>query len=100
VIGGLVWAAVAIELAACVGLVVAGSHHDRLHYASLAAVLPPMLLAAAVALEQGAAIATWNAILVAVMLLLVNAVLSHATARVARRRGYGDVQALPEERNA
>jgi multisubunit Na+/H+ antiporter MnhG subunit len=97
---GLVWTAVAIELAACVGLVLARSHHDRLHHVSLAAVPPPFLLAAAVAIEQGAAVATWNAILVAILLLAVNAVLTHATARVARRRDFGDVQAAPEERNA
>jgi len=100
VIGALVWAAVALELAACAGLLVGPTHFERLHYASLGAVAPPFLLAAAVALDQGAAVATWNAVLVAFALLLVNAVLSHATARVARKRDFGDVQALPEERNA
>ena len=96
----LVWGAVALELAACLGLVLARSHYDRLHYASAAAVAPPVLLAVAVGLSQGVSTPLWNAVAVAVLLVLVNALLAHATARAARRRDYGSVAALPEERNA
>ena len=95
----LVWTAVAVELAACVGLALGPTHYDRLHHVSLAAVLPPALLAAAVAVDQGSSTSTWNAILVALLLLLLNSLLTHATGRAARKRDFGSVQALPEERN-
>lgn len=96
----LVWVAVALELSACLGLVLARSHYDRLHYASAAAVAPPVVLAVAVGLDQGVSTSLWNAIAVAGLLVLANALLTHGTARAARKREYASVAALPEERNA
>ena len=96
----LVWAAVALELGACLGLALAASHYDRLHWASAASVAPPILLAVAVGLDQGVSTSTWNAVAVAGLLLLVNGVLTHATARAGRKRDYGAAGPLPEERNA
>lgn len=95
----LVWAAVALELAACLGLVLARSHFDRLHYASAAAVVPPVLLAVAVGLANGVSTSMWNAIAVAGLLVLANGVLTHATARAGRKRDFGSVRPRAGERN-
>ena len=99
-IEALVWASVALELLSCLGLVLASTHFDRLHYASAAAVTPLILLAAAVGLSEGVSTQLWNAVAVAAMLVLLNGLLTHATGRAARKRDYGGVAALPEERNA
>ena len=96
----LVWLGVALELGSCLGLVLARSHYDRLHYASAAAAAPPIVLAVAVGLDQGVSTSLWNAIAVAALVLLGNALLTHATARAGRKRDYASLAALPEERNA
>jgi hypothetical protein len=79
--------------------VLARSHYDRLHYASAAAVAPPVALAVAVGLAEGVSTALWNAIAVAALLVLANALLTHATAHAGRKRDHGGVAALPEERS-
>jgi multisubunit Na+/H+ antiporter MnhG subunit len=81
----LVAAAVAGELVCCAGLVVRRRALDRLHYAGAASTLPPLLLAAAVLLDEGWTAPGINALLIALLLLVLNAVVVHATARVANR---------------
>lgn len=81
----LVSAAVAGELACCAGLLVRRHSLDRLHYAGAASTVPPLLLAAAVLLDEGWSAPGINALLIALLLLALNAVVVHATARAARR---------------
>ena len=74
--------------AVCVlGLLAGRGAIDRLHYAGAASTLPPALVAAAVTVSEGATAPSINAIVVALLLLVLGSVLTHATARVVRARG-------------
>jgi multicomponent Na+:H+ antiporter subunit G len=86
VLGVLVGLGVAGELLCCLGLVVMRNVYDRLHYAMAATTVPPLLIAAAVIVEEGWTQPGINAVVVAVALFLINPVLAHATARAARSR--------------
>jgi monovalent cation/proton antiporter MnhG/PhaG subunit len=98
VIDGLVAAGVAGELVCCIGLVVMRDVFDRLHYAMASTTLPPFVIAAAVVVEEGWTQPAINALLIAGALFVANPVLATATARAARARRYGRVEARPEER--
>jgi monovalent cation/proton antiporter MnhG/PhaG subunit len=93
----LVAAGVAGELLCCLGLVAMRTVFDRLHYAMASTAVPPFLIAAAVVVEEGWTQPGINALLIAVALFVINPVLAIATARAARARRYGQVEARPEE---
>lgn len=94
----LVGAGVVAELLCCVGLVLTRNAFDRLHYAMASTTVPPLLIAAAVLVEEGWTQPGINALLIAVALFLINPVLATATARAGRARRFGQVEALPDER--
>jgi Na+/H+ antiporter subunit len=75
---------VGAELLCCAGVLVMRGAEDRLHYTGAGAVLPPMLIAAAVVLEEWFSASSITAILVAFVLVALNTILVIATARVAR----------------
>jgi multisubunit Na+/H+ antiporter MnhG subunit len=93
----LVGLGIALELACCAGLLVMRNAFDRLHYASAASTVPPLVIAAAVLLEQGWTAAGINALVVALLLAVLNAVLVNATARVARLRRHGTLEPSASE---
>lgn len=74
-----------LALMCCVGLLVARTAIDRLHYAAAAGTLPPALLAAAVWVQEGAGSAAAQATVTAAVLLVFSPVLTVATARAVRR---------------
>jgi monovalent cation/proton antiporter MnhG/PhaG subunit len=83
----LVWTAVASELVCCVGIVAARDAFARLHYSAAASTLGPVLVAIAIAVEEGVrSTAAAAALVVAVFLLLGNPAVTIATARAARAR--------------
>jgi monovalent cation/proton antiporter MnhG/PhaG subunit len=83
----LIWAAVASELVCCVGIVAARDVFARLHYAAASTTLGPILVAIAIAVEEGVrSISAAAALVVAAFLLLGNPALTIATARAARAR--------------
>jgi multisubunit Na+/H+ antiporter MnhG subunit len=83
----LVWTAVASELVCCVGVVAARDAFGRLHYAAAASTLGPILVAAAIGVEEGVrSVAFSAALVVAVFLVLGNPAVTIATARAARAR--------------
>ena len=83
----LVWTAVATELVCCVGIVAARDAFARLHYAAAASTLGPILVAAAIAVENGIrSTAFAAALVVAVFLLFGNPAVTIATARAVRAR--------------
>lgn len=94
----LVAAGVVGELLCCLGLVLMRNVFDRLHYAMASTTVPPFLIAAAVVVEEDWTQPGINALLIAVALFLINPVLANATARAARARRFGQVEARPEER--
>lgn len=88
---------VAIELLACLGLLVARDVYDRLHFSGPAAAVGPIAIAAAIVLREALSTAGIKALLIAALLLCAGPVLTHAIARAARIRAHGDWQAQPEE---
>jgi monovalent cation/proton antiporter MnhG/PhaG subunit len=83
----LIWVAVASELVCCVGVLAARDAFTRLHYAAASSTLGPILIAVAIAVEEGVrSIAAAAALVVALFLLLGNPAVTIATARTARAR--------------
>lgn len=78
--------AVASEVVCVLGILCSASVYERLHYSGATTTVAPLLFLAAVAVERGHTNPTWNAVVDAAALLLLNSTLTHATARVARRR--------------
>lgn len=94
----LVWAAVACELVCVLGVAVARDAFARLNYAAASSTLGPILLAVAILVEEGMhATATAAAFVVALVLVLAYPATTVATARAARARIVGQVEATPEE---
>ena len=96
-VGVLLVLGVAIELGCVLGVVVMRDVYDRLHYTAPAATLGPLAIAAAIVLRESPSAAGIKALLVAFVLLITNPVLSHATARAARIREYGEWRIQPGE---
>ena len=85
----LLAAGAAVELLCCVGLLLMRNAFDRLHYLGPAATLGPVLIGAAVLVRHSSVQSCIKVILLVIMLLLINPVLTHATARAARIRQTG-----------
>ncbi|MGN6797068.1 MAG: monovalent cation/H(+) antiporter subunit G [Gaiellaceae bacterium] len=92
VVDGLLAAVVASEAMCIAGLFAGATVYDRLHYAGATTAVPPFLVFASVLLRQPHPYTSpvWNALFVALTLFFLNGVLTHAVARVARRREKGD----------
>jgi monovalent cation/proton antiporter MnhG/PhaG subunit len=88
---------VGTELICCLGVLVMSGVYDRLHYTGPAS-FGAVLIAAAVVVREGllSQIGT-KAVLIAAVLLIVSPVLVHVTARSARLREHGELQARPHE---
>ena len=86
VVDGLLVLAVASAAVCVLGLLAGRAAIDRLHYAGAATSVPPTLIAAAVVVDKGVSAPSLNAVVVALILLVLGSVLTHATARVARER--------------
>jgi multicomponent Na+:H+ antiporter subunit G len=84
-------------LLSCVGVLVMREALDRLHFTAPAATIGPVLVAAAVLVEEPLSSAGLKAVLVALLLVVTTPVLSHATARAARIREHGRWRLLPHE---
>jgi multicomponent Na+:H+ antiporter subunit G len=86
----LVSVAVLVCVLSCIGVFFARDAYDSLHFTGPASVLSPGLIAIAVVIEEGiGSQAGIKSIVVALLLLILNPVLSHATARAARIRQAG-----------
>jgi multicomponent Na+:H+ antiporter subunit G len=69
-----------------VGVLLAEDVFDRIHYLAPGSLVGSAAIAAAVVVDNGFSQAGMKAILIAILLLVSNPVLSHATARAARIR--------------
>jgi monovalent cation/proton antiporter MnhG/PhaG subunit len=84
VVGVLIALGVAGELLCCFALVVFRNVFDRLHYAMASSTLPPVLVAAAVVVEEGWNVSSVNTLAAAAFLFVLNPVAAIAAGRAAR----------------
>ena len=94
----LVWVSVATCLICCLGLVVMEDIFERLHYMATVSTISTVALLIAVVIEQGWGQAAIKMSLIVLVLFLMNAVLTHATARAARVRNLGQWQPAEGEK--
>lgn len=87
---------VAIELIACLGIVVMRSVYDRLHYLAPSA-LGAVLIASAIWAREGPSTIALKATLLAAFLLAASPLLAHVTARAARIHELGDWRVQRDE---
>jgi len=76
---------VGAQLICCVGVLAMRNAFDRLHYASAATTLGPLLIGAAVLVRESVSAGGLQAIATVAVLFLLNPVVQIATARAARR---------------
>jgi monovalent cation/proton antiporter MnhG/PhaG subunit len=89
-VAALLTVGVGVTLASCLGVLLMRDAYARLHFTAPATTVAPLAVAAAVLVAEGPSAAGVKAVLVAVVLLLTNPVLTHATARAARVRELGE----------
>jgi monovalent cation/proton antiporter MnhG/PhaG subunit len=89
---------VAIELACCVGVLVMEDAYDKLHYLGPAAIVGPLLIAAAVVVRESFSQAGIKSLLTAALLIIASPVLSHATARALYIRQRDHIEPDPWRR--
>lgn len=70
---------------------------QALHYMALPGALGSITLSIAVAFQTGASQATAKCIAIAVILVAINSIVTHATARAFRVREVGHWEPLPED---
>lgn len=98
VIDVLLGLAVIVAVGSAVGVVAARDDLDRLHFMAPASVVSPVLVAAAVVAREAFDGRALKALLVAAFFLVLNPILSQATARASRVRDHGDWRLTQEER--
>lgn len=98
VIDVLLGLAVLIAAGSVVGLVTARDDLDRLHFIAPASVVAPVLVAIAVVVREALDGRALKALLVAAFFLVLNPILSQATARAQRTREHGGWRLSEEER--
>ncbi|HEV8686059.1 MAG TPA: monovalent cation/H(+) antiporter subunit G [Gaiellaceae bacterium] len=84
IIGALLALGVGVELACCLGVLLRRSAIDRLHFAGAGTTLGPLLIGAAVLVEESVSSAGVNTILVVALLVVLGPVVTIATARLIR----------------
>jgi multisubunit Na+/H+ antiporter MnhG subunit len=88
---------VLLQLLSIVGVLVASDVFDRLHFTGPSA-LGVVAIALAVLIDEGLSVVGAKSLVIAALLVTINAVLTHATGRAARVRQFGHWAAMPEER--
>lgn len=88
---------VALALVCCLGVLAFRTVHDRLHYGS-PSTLGAVLIAIAVVVKESFSLVGDKAILIAVFLVAVTPVVTHAIGRAARTAEEGDWTIHAEER--
>lgn len=91
---------VGAELLSCVGVVVARSVYDRLHFVAAGSTVGPFLILAALLVREGLSAQGLESIAAVVLLFFAGPVLVHVIARAARQIDFGTVEARPEDEAA
>lgn len=89
--------AAGLALACAIGMALMRDAFDRLHFVGPLSIFGPVLIAAAIVLEEALSTNGVKTIIAAGLLLVTSPILTHATSRAARVRQYGHWQALPAE---
>ncbi len=87
--------AVIIALICCLGLAVMPDPYEKMHYMATVSTISGFFVLVAVVIKEGAGQAAIKTSLILILLLIMNAVLTHATARAARVRTFGTWIANP-----
>ncbi len=93
----LLGTAVVVALVCCLGVLIMPNVYERLHYMASVTTVSAFGVLVAVIVEEGWGQATIKTIIVCLVLLMINAVLTHATARAARVRTLGHWTPDPDE---
>jgi multicomponent Na+:H+ antiporter subunit G len=83
------WIGVALNLIACLGVLVMRDTLERLHYTA-PALLGAICIAVAVVIKDSFSLTGDKAILIALFLIVASPIVTHATARAARIDQRGD----------
>lgn len=81
----------------CAGIVRMREPMQSLHYLSLPACVGSVALVGAVFLQTGSSQASWKTVLICFVLLAINSVVTHATARAFRTRDLGHWEPRAED---
>ena len=87
----------AVQWICCLGVLRMRGAYNRLHFLGPASLLGPGLIAGAVLVDGASAEASVKAVLLAVILLIMGPVTSHALARAARVRETGSTDVTAGE---
>lgn len=98
--GVLLVAGTAVQVLACLGLLVGRDVFDRLHLMAPAGVLGAPLICAAIVVNEGSTMGTTKAVVTGAILMIAGPTLAHATARAVRLRATDHVTVLPSEAHA
>ena len=90
------WLGVALTLIGCLGVVLMKSVYDRLHFTS-PTTLGAACIAIAVVVQKSFSLVGDKSILIAVLLIALSPLLTHATGRAARVVEHGDWRMGEEE---
>jgi multisubunit Na+/H+ antiporter MnhG subunit len=97
IVAMLVWLTAGSALLSCIGMLAARDHFPRMHFMAPVADISAVVVVVAVGVQEGWGQPLIKAILVCLVLIVMNAVLAHATARATRVRDYGHWTAQPGE---
>lgn len=92
-----VWIGVVITALSCLSLVLSIELLDRLHFMAPVANVGAVAILIAIVLQEGWGQALVKMLLICAVLIIMNAVLAHATARAARVREFGSWTPRPDE---
>ncbi len=84
--------AVGVEWLCCLGLLAMRNPYDRLHAIGPAGILPPLLITAAVFVHSGVSQAGIKTLAIALVLIFVGPIVTHALARAVRIRETGELR--------
>lgn len=93
----LVWAAVALAIVCAIGVGITRNAFERLHFSAAVVSFSTWLVILAVWIDDPNWQARLKTACIGVLLFLMNAVLSHATARAIRIRDKGQIEPRRDE---
>ncbi|HSC05073.1 MAG TPA: monovalent cation/H(+) antiporter subunit G [Solirubrobacteraceae bacterium] len=99
VVDVFLWLGVALTLIGCLGVVLMRSVYDRLHFTS-PTTLGAACIAVAVVVQKSFSLVGDKSILIAVLLIALSPLLTHATGRAARVVERGDWRIHDDEADA